>query len=1099
MTEENKTQTTEDFMKKFPKNYESATAEPQAYQKWLDSKAFHATPDDRDDRYVVMMPLPNITGALHMGHAMDNVMQDMLIRWHRMMGDNTLWMPGTDHAGIATQAVVEKRLLELEGKTRHDIGREGLVTRIMEWKDEYQTRIIKQQQRMGCSCDWERQRFTMDKVCSRAVRETFFKLFEDGLIFRGNRLVNWDNHLQTAVADDEIYYETVPGHFWHIRYPVIDPKPGEPEYIVIATTRPETLLGDTGVAISPNPRTKLEDVLNTAKKKLETVSEKEKPDVEAEIERIEARIKDVLPFLEKLVEMANDGRKLMLPLQNREIPLIADIWAKPEMGTGAVKVTPAHDNNDYGVWQRNEDKLDIINILNTDGTLNENAGTYQGMSMKEARKAVLADLEKEGLMDMIEDREVEIGHSDRSKTPIEPFLSKQWFVRMGDVEDGITLARGTNKEFKSSGLAQAAMDAVKGDWKSATGRKLTFHPDPVRYGNTYYNWLAEKRDWCISRQLWWGHRIPIWHKLYDSKQELLDAIECLPTTDENLCIRVSAFEGYTVYTAEQFATLEHNGPFELQVCIRGEEAQKHLTEPVEAAGLVQDPDVLDTWFSSALWPHSTLGWPNPANAPVEAGQAPLGSQNGNKDCVDYYYPGSCLVTGRDIITLWVARMVITGLYNLGDLPFTDCFLHANIQDGKGERMSKSKGNGIDPIDIIDTYGADAMRYVICDMQTGNQDIRLPAQAISPFTGKPVELATAKHGRTIFTYLCPETGKEFDVLGTIPELPNAKIISDRFDVGRNFCNKLWNAVRFVLINMDNYEFKPITKDQLKKEDEWVIAKLSQAIDATTTALKNYSPSVAISAIREFFWTDFCDWYIEIVKPRLAQKNEEAHVASTVLTFALDQILRMLHPFTPFVTESLWEKLSDVAPTRGLFEEASCDAILMNAAWPTFAFENEDKNLMDDFDKFQKIISGIRDIRARYDLGRAQTLDVAIKAEGDSKTRLESYVDAMKHIAGLETVVISESLESDSLSASLFVSDVEVQVKGVVDPNKEIEKLEKQKKKLMGGLIGAEKKLANPKFVENAPPQQVELAKEKLAEYQGQVKAIDESLEQLKSLT
>ena len=497
-----------------PKQYEPSTIEQHISDRWLAAKAFAAFPDDRLQRYVIMMPLPNVTGALHMGHAMDNVMQDLLIRWHRMMGDNTLWMPGTDHAGIATQAVIEKRLLELEGKTRHDVGREGLVQRIWEWKDQYQKRIVSQQQAMGCSCDWDRQRFTMDDICARAVRWTFFRMFQDGLIFRGNRLVNWDCQLQTAVSDDEIVYETVQGHFYYLRYPVIDPKPGEPTYVVVATTRPETMLGDTAVACHPDPAGALNASIAEARRKIETAPARERAALEEELAHLESRRETHLPTLLTLVEMARAGRKIRLPLLNRVMPLICDEWAKPQLGSGCVKITPAHDPNDYVVWTRHQQEIDSINILNEDGTLNANAGPYAGLDRFVARQRVVEDLRVQDLLEAMEERAIEVGHSDRSKTPIEPYLSKQWFVKMGDIEGGVVCGRETANEFVAPGLAQAAMDAAQGTWRSPTGRQVTFHPDPVRYGNTYLQWLAEKRDWCISRQLWWGHRIPIWSGTY---------------------------------------------------------------------------------------------------------------------------------------------------------------------------------------------------------------------------------------------------------------------------------------------------------------------------------------------------------------------------------------------------------------------------------------------------------------------------------------------------------------------------------------------------------------------------------------------------------
>jgi valyl-tRNA synthetase len=490
---------------KLSKTYDAAQFEENIYKDWLQSGAFHAKPDDRgpDRSYVIMMPLPNVTGALHMGHAMDNVMQDMLIRWHRMLGDNSLWMPGTDHAGIATQAVVEKRIKELEGLDRHDVGREGLVERIWKWKDQFQARIVAQQQRIGCSADWDRQRFTMDKVCSRAVRHAFLRMFKDGLIFRGKRLVNWDAALRTSISDDEVIHETVQGHFWNLRYPVIDPQGDDPKEVVVATTRPETMLGDTAVAVHPEPDKALADEIEKVKSELQRATAKERKALKLELEDLEERQQELLPSLLYMRDMARAGRNVILPLLDRPIPLICDEWAKPSLGTGCVKITPAHDQNDYDVWSRHMEEIDIINILNPDGTLNENAGPYAGMDRFEARDRVVADLDAKGLLGEVEDRQIEMGLSDRSKTPIEPYLSDQWFIYMGDVEGGVMMGSGTPKEHESPGLVQAAIDAAK------DGR-VSFHPE--RFLKTYLDWLEEKRDWPISRQLWWGHRIPVWSR-----------------------------------------------------------------------------------------------------------------------------------------------------------------------------------------------------------------------------------------------------------------------------------------------------------------------------------------------------------------------------------------------------------------------------------------------------------------------------------------------------------------------------------------------------------------------------------------------------------
>ncbi len=1073
-----------------PTQYSPKDVERSIYRRWTEGGAFRAVPDERDDRYVIMMPLPNVTGALHMGHAMDNVMQDMLIRWHRMQGHNTLWQPGTDHAGIGTQAVVEKRLFELEGKTRHDVGREGLVKRIWDWKDQYQARIVSQQQAMGCSCDWDRQRFTMDKVCTRAVREAFFRLFRDGLIFRGLRLVNWDCHLGTAVADDEVERKTTQGGFWHLRYPIIDPRPGEPEHVSVATTRPETMLGDTAVAAHPDPRGQLARVIAKLKDRLAKASAKEKPDLEKELERVEARVASHLPRLEALAAMARDGRRVRLPLMERDIPLILDEWAKPELGSGCVKITPAHDPNDYDVWTRHKDEIGIINILNGDGTLNAQAGPYQGLDRAVARKKVVADLDAQGRLESHEEREVELGISDRSKTPIEPYLSRQWFVRMADVEGGVVMGRGTGKEHASPGLAQAAIDAVVGDWRSPTGLKLSFYPEQ-RYGTTYVNWLAEKRDWCIGRQLWWGHRIPIWSKTVEPN-ELESALARLPATiDEELYCWVSDRNGDPIprEAAAALAAREPDrGPFEIQYCPRDEDVQGRFAPALEAHGLAQADDVLDTWFSSALWPFSTLGWPDAASAPVGAGQPSL-VEGGNSEA--YYYPGSCLVTGRDIITLWVARMTILGLYCKGDLPFTDCFIHANILDGKGERMSKSKGNGIDPVDIIERYGADAMRYVLCDMQTGTQDIRLPVQAISPYTGEPVDLATAKHGRTIFTYLCPKTKKEFDVLGTIPDLPQADLISDRFEVGRNFCNKLWNATRFALLNLEGQGFSPLERERLATEDRWILSRLACAIDGVHRGLAAYNPSAAISTARDFFWNEFCDWYLELVKPRMEDASSRA-AGGQVLAFVLDQSLRLFHPFIPFITESLFEKLKAIAPERGIETPVETSALLARSSWPRARAGDVDKPLEEEFELLQGTTRAIRDLRARYGVPPRQTVDVLIRAAGKSREVLDRVAAHLANLARVGDLAIGEGQETPKLAATGVFGDVEVYVLGLVDPEKERTRLEKQRASLLGQVDGIEKKLGNEKFLERAPADVVENERRRLDEFKGEVARIDEAL-------
>ncbi len=1078
------------MFEELPKLYDHKLHEGPVTKRWLEADAFGAAPDLRAERYVIMMPLPNVTGALHMGHAMDNVMQDLLIRWHRMLGANTLWMPGTDHAGIGTQAVVEKRLFELEGKTRHDIGREALVARIQAWKDEYRERIIRQQQSMGCSSDWKRQRFTMDPVCARAVREAFFRLFSEGLIYRGNRMVNWDCQLQTAVSDDEIVYEKVQGHFWHIKYPIIDPGPGEPEFLTVATTRPETMLGDTAIAVHPNPGRELENQAAALRERMETASKKEKAELQAALDRVEERRTTVLQGLLRLRDMAARGRKVLLPLLDRPIPLVLDEWADPALGSGCVKITPAHDPNDYAVRERHTDIVELINILNPDGTLNANAGPYAGLDRFEARKKVVADLKARGLIEDIEDREIEIGHSDRSKTPIEPYISKQWFVRMDDVEGGILCGAGTGKEFRAPGLAQAAIDAAGDDYRSPSGRRLVFHPDHVRYGGTYVNWLSEKRDWCISRQLWWGHRIPIWHASLDGSA-IEAALSALPGPEaQGLHAWIADAEG-RLYPLSERGRLNKGQSYDLLVSLRDHQAEREHASRLEAAGLAQDPDVLDTWFSSALWPFSTLGWPDPATAEIDAGQRPLGRVDGREDCLSYYYPGSCLVTARDIITLWVARMQIMGLYLLGDVPFTDCFIHANIQDGKGERMSKSKGNGIDPEDIIEKYGADAMRYVICDMQTGTQDIRLPVQAVSPYTGELVDLATAKHGRSIFTYLCPKTGREFDVLGTMADIPMGKIISERFELGRAFCTKLWNAARFALMNLGEHGFVSVETASLEEEDRWILSRLSRVTRRVTDELAAYNPSAAIGAAREFFWSELCDWYLEIIKPRL-KDEAAAPIARSVLAFALDHTLRLFHPFVPFITEVLWERLNAQCPVRGLLSPLPPSPLLIAAPWPAPAPRREDDALEANFALAQDFVRAIREIRAVHHIPPSRRLAAFVKASGRPADILARMKPLVVHMAALESLDVAADMARPATAAAHVVGDIELYLAGVIDPAKERERLESRRRKLLDDLGKIEGRLANEGFVGRAPADVVAKERQKAADLKAEIELVDGNL-------
>ena len=1081
------------------KRYEPHATEPKIYRRWIEARAFAAFPDGRgeDRRYVIMMPLPNVTGALHMGHAMDNIMQDLLIRWRRMRGDNILWMAGTDHAGIATQAVVEKRLFELEGKNRHDIGRQGLVQKIWEWKEEYQQRIVEQQQQMGCSCDWDRQRFTMDPVCTRAVREAFFRLFRDRLIFRGDRLVNWDCQLQTAVSDDEIVHETVQGHFWHIRYPIIDPQPGEPEFVTVATTRPETMLGDTAVAVHPDPAAALEREIAMMPARISAAARRERSDLEKQFEELKKRREALLPHLIRLRDMARAGRKVRLPLLGREMPLILDDWAQPGLGSGCVKITPGHDPNDHEAWKRHAAEIVILNILNPDGSLNENTGPYAGLDRLAARERIVRDLESQGLLEAVEDREIEIGHSDRSKTPIEPYLCKQWFIRMGDAAGGILCGAGTAKEFRAPGLAQAAIDAAGSGYRSPSGRRLEFHPDPERYGGTYASWLAEKRDWCISRQLWWGHRIPIWHARFEPA-DLQEALRRLPQDrPDDLCVWIADGDGNLHDPAE--AANPSDGVFDLLVCPREAGAGNRYQAELERAGLIQDPDVLDTWFSSALWPFSTLGWPDPETAGISPGQPALGNTDGYGSCLDYYYPGSCLVTGRDIITLWVARMMVMGLYMMGDVPFTDCFIHANIQDGKGERMSKSKGNGIDPADIIEKYGADAMRYVLCDMQTGTQDIRLPVQAMSPYTGKLVNLADAKHGRTVFTYLCPDTGKEFDVLGTMKDIPTAKVISERFEVGRAFCTKLWNAARFALMSLPAQtpgDFRLYRFDELEIEDRWILMRLNAAVSAVSQGLEKHNPSQAIGSARDFFWTEFCDWYLETIKPRL-KRDEPDNAAAAVLAHCFDWVLRLFHPFVPFITEELWDYLGHLHPRRGIDRELSCGDLLIRTQWPEPAAGWIDPGAAADFELLQGVVRAIRNWRSESGFAPSAKINAVIRATGEAAAGLQRMQGQAAHLAALDSLEIRTDFERPKTAAKVVHLGIEIFLLDVINPADDRRLLESSLRKWRNELEQADKRLASSGFVNRAPADVVSAERVRREAARREIALLERSLRDLET--
>jgi valyl-tRNA synthetase len=974
-----------------PKQYDPHEAQQRWLEFWDEHGYFHSRPDPDREPYCIVIPPPNVTGALHMGHALNNTLQDVLVRWRRMQGYNALWMPGTDHAGIGTQAVVERRLREEEGKTRHDLGREELIRRIWLWKDQYEARILRQLREIGCSCDWSRTRFTFDAVCARAVRHTFFNLFRDRLIFRGKRLVNWDTQLQTAVADDETYEETIQGGFWTFRYPL----KGSDSFIRFSTTRPETMLGDTGVAVHPND------------------------------ERYKALI----------------GKTVTIPLLGREIPIIADpLLVDPTLGTGAVKVTPAHDPNDYACGQRH--KLPMINILNPDGTINTNGGPYAGLDRYVARERVTADMEKLGFFERREDREIPLKHSDRSKTPIEPYLSDQWFVNMTD-------------------LAQTAIDAVQ------DGRVQIF---PPRYAKTYLDWLGEKRDWCISRQLWWGHRIPIWY------------VRC----SESLLREKFGGRKDIAWRLD-----EENGQW--LICALEEDLSADLLGPKYP--LERDADVLDTWFSSALWPHSTLGWPGP-HLPDQ----PPGPQNPEWQQMKYYYPTNVLVTSRDIITLWVARMVITGLYNVGQVPFRHVYIHPKILDGFGETMSKSKGNGIDPLDIVERYGADALRYLMVHSATETQDSRMPVANVCPHCGTLVPVKSEHMYMRTRKVTCPHCKKPFRPGGpwpaNDPELPTAKQASEKFELGRNFANKLWNAARFLLLNLEGYTPGAVRLEDLPIEDRWILSRLATTKEAVTEQFGGYHFSEAARTLYDFTWSEFCDWYVEMSKGRLRDRDSRP-LAQRVLVGVLDAILRLIQPVMPFVTESIWQALAESAFERGLpSPEPSAESAVI-APWPQSPAEWKDAEIEHRLARMQELVRGVRELRNRYSVEPRTSLDVFVRCRDAVAADFRTLLPFITMLAGVQRLECGPDVQKPPQAGTFVHPEFECYVSlcGLIDVGAEIKRLKKQLAEKHRHLQGTQAKLSNAAFLSNAPTEVVQQQQSLVTDLQKQIQAIEESLREL----
>ena len=869
--------------RELPKVYEPQEVEGRVYRMWEENGCFAGHRDPKKKPFTIVMPPPNVTGQLHMGHAMDCTLQDILIRFKRMQGYAALWVPGTDHAGIATQIKVEEDLRVNEGKTRYDLGREKFLERVWAWKNKYGDRIVEQQKRLGASCDWERARFTMDEGCSKAVREVFVSLYEKDLIYRGSRIINWCPNCVTALSDAEVEYVDKPGHLWHMRYPLTDGS----GYLVVATTRPETMMGDTGVAVNPN----------------------------------DERYKHLV------------GKTCILPLMDREIPIVADEYVEMDFGTGCVKMTPAHDPNDFEVGLRHN--LDTIRVLDDNGKVNANGGKYEGMDRYEARKAVVADLEALGLMEKIEDYSHNVGTCYRCHNDVEPIISAQWFVKMKP-------------------LAEAAIKVVEDG-------ETRFVPD--RFAKTYLNWMENVHDWCISRQLWWGHQIPVWY-----------CDDC----------------GHMTVTRDDPDCCEKCGSRKIH----------------------RDPDVLDTWFSSALWPFSTLGWPE------------------KTEDLDYFYPTDVLVTGYDIIFFWVARMIFSACEQTKKPPFHTVFIHGLVRDDKGRKMSKSLGNGIDPLEIADKYGADALRF---NLVTGN----------SP-------------------------GNDM------------RFYTERCEAMRNFANKIWNASRFLMMNLTIDACQ--LPGKLELEDKWILSKLNTAIREITENMDRYELGVAAQKIYDFIWDDYCDWYIELTKTRLQGEDEDSKVrAQQVLCHVLTQMLKLLHPFMPFITEEIWQAL----PHEGDF--------LMLSDWPVadaaLDFPEEEKAM----ELIMDAIRGVRTRRSEMNVPPSKKAHLTV-ATGERDIFVLG-VPFLKKLAYASEVTFAQpgtAPEAGSVTVVTHAAQISMPLAELVDLEKEKARMEKELKKNSDELQKLNTKLANPGFVNKAPEHVVKAEQERAVKLTELVAKLEEQL-------
>ncbi len=872
-------------MKNLEKTYNPSEIEDKLYKKWIDGGYFHAEPDSEKEPYTIVIPPPNVTGQLHMGHALDETLQDILIRYKRMQGYSALWIPGTDHAGIATQIKVEENLRVNEGLTRYDLGREKFLERVWDWKNQYGDRIINQLKKLGCSCDWERERFTMDEGCSKAVREVFVNLYEKGLIYKGNKIINWCPSCATALSDAEVEYSEQGGHFWHIRYKMSD----SDRYIEIATTRPETLLGDTAIAVHPE----------------------------------DERYTDLV------------GKTCILPLVGREIVIVADEYVEKDFGTGAVKITPAHDPNDFEVGLRHN--LPIINVMNPDATINAEGGKYQGLDRYEARKQIVKDLEECGALIKVEDYTHNVGTCYRCGTTVEPLTSDQWFVKMKP-------------------LAEEALRVVyDGEVKFV----------PERFTKTYTNWMENVHDWCISRQLWWGHRIPAFY--CDKCGEMV-----VSKTDVDIC-------------------------------------------PKCGAAMRQESDVLDTWFSSALWPFSTLGWPEETEE------------------YKYYYPTSTLVTGYDIIFFWVARMIFSGCEHTKKPPFRHVFIHGIVRDSQGRKMSKSLGNGIDPLEVIDKYGADALRFTLATGNSPGNDMRF--------------------------------------------------YWERVESSRNFANKIWNAARFVLMNLEVDKCSMPQKPQT--EDKWIISRYNSVVKSVTENLDNFELGVALGNLYDFIWDEFCDWYIELVKPRLYGDNQESKLdAQRTLCYVLSGVLKLLHPFMPFITEEIFCAL----PTG--------EETIMTSQWPlytdTLSFPEEEKKMAVICDA----IKSVGNIRTGMNVPPSRRASMIIVTE--DKELFESGILFYEKLAGAKDVVVTDneaSVPEGSVSVIVEGAKIFMPMDELIDTEKEKARLTKEKERLESEIERVRKKLSNEGFVAKAPAKLIEEEKAKGEKYREMYDKVLEALAKL----